>query len=201
MNIKFNSDGLVPAIVQDFYTNAVLMMAYMNGESLAISLEEGYTCFYSRERKTLWRKGETSGNRQKIVSVTADCDNDTLLVRVIKDGPACHTNSESCFHNPIHADETQTDFSSGGLYGLIKDRKTKPAEGAYTSYLFAKGIDKILKKVGEETAEVIIAAKNPGKNELIYELADLYYHSLVLMAERGVELSEVIDELAKRMKK
>ena len=200
MTVKFDSKGLIPVVVQDFYTNGVLMLAYMNGESLEISLEEGYTCFYSRERKALWRKGETSGNRQKIVSVSADCDCDALLVRVIKEGPACHTNRESCFHNPISGGDC-AEFSADALYQLIKSRKSEPAEGAYTSYLFEKGIDKILKKVGEEAAEVIIAAKNPGNGELAAELSDLFYHALVLMAERGMELGEVRDELARRVKK
>ncbi|MCL2081179.1 MAG: bifunctional phosphoribosyl-AMP cyclohydrolase/phosphoribosyl-ATP diphosphatase HisIE [Oscillospiraceae bacterium] len=201
MEIKFGSDGLIPAIVQDFYTGEVLTLAYMNRESLDISLSEQHTCFYSRERKTLWRKGETSGNRQRIVSAAADCDGDALLFRVIKDGPACHTNMESCFHNEIYSDGETPGFSANALYQLIAGRKTEPVEGAYTSYLFEKGLDKILKKVGEETAEVIIAAKNPGKSELTYELADLAYHSLVLMAERGVGLDEIAAELAKRMKK
>lgn len=201
MDIKFDSNGLVPAIVQDFYSGEVLTLAYMNSESLAISLEEKYTCFYSRERQTLWRKGETSGNRQRIVSITADCDSDALLVKVIKDGPACHTNQESCFHNPVYTDMETPEFSANKLYQLIEGRKAEPVEGAYTSYLFKKGIDKILKKVGEETAEVIIAAKNPDKSELVYELSDLAYHAMVLMVERGVELYEITDELARRTKK
>lgn len=200
MTVKFDANGLIPAIVQDFYTGEVLTLAYMNAESLDISVKEQYTCFYSRERKTLWRKGETSGNKQKIMSITADCDSDALLVKVVKDGPACHTNRESCFHNPVYTSETP-EFSADGLYKLIQGRKAEPVEGAYTSYLFEKGIDKILKKVGEETAEVIIAAKNPDKSELIYELSDLTYHALVLMVERGVGLNEIKDELARRTKK
>ncbi|MCL1819392.1 MAG: bifunctional phosphoribosyl-AMP cyclohydrolase/phosphoribosyl-ATP diphosphatase HisIE [Oscillospiraceae bacterium] len=201
MNLKYDDKDLIPAIVQDFYTGEVLTLAYMNNESLDITINEGRTCFFSRERQELWRKGETSGNTQSVVSISADCDCDALLIKVIKNGPACHTNRESCFHNPIHVDEEKRDFSAATLFELIKNRKAEPADGAYTSYLFEKGLDKILKKVGEETAEVIIAAKNPGKDELIYELSDLAYHALVLMAERGVELSDITAELARRTKK
>jgi phosphoribosyl-ATP pyrophosphohydrolase/phosphoribosyl-AMP cyclohydrolase len=200
MKIQFDENGLVPAIVQDYYTGEVLTLAYMNSESLDISIKECSTCFYSRSKKELWRKGETSGNTQRIVSITADCDGDALLIRVIKDGPACHTNKESCFHNPFFADDKTADFSLNKLYQLIEKRKLEPVEGAYTSYLFGKGIDKILKKVGEESSEVIIAAKNHDKSELVYELSDLTYHSLVLMAELGIGLDEVVDELARRMK-
>jgi phosphoribosyl-ATP pyrophosphohydrolase/phosphoribosyl-AMP cyclohydrolase len=200
MTVNFDSNGLVPAIVQDFYTGEVLMLAYMNSESIDISIKERCTCFYSRSKKALWRKGETSGNKQRVMSITADCDGDALLIKVIKDGPACHTNKESCFHNPVFADAEKSEFSAGKLYQLIEGRKRVPVEGAYTSYLFEKGLDKILKKVGEETAEVIIAAKNPDKRELVYELSDLAYHALVLMAERGIGLDEIADELAGRMK-
>jgi len=200
MEVKIDSNGLIPAIVQDFYTGEVLMLAYMNSESLEISIKERSTCFYSRSKKELWRKGETSGNTQRIVSITADCDGDALLIRVIKDGPACHTNKESCFHNPVYADTETPEFSANKLYQLIENRKKESVKGAYTSYLFEKGLDKILKKVGEETAEVIIAAKNPDKSELVYELSDLAYHALVLMVERDIGLDEITDELARRTK-
>ena len=196
--LKFDEKGLIPAIVTDAETGEVLTLAYMNRESLRISMEEGRTCFWSRSRQALWRKGETSGNVQHIVSITADCDGDALTVKVRKDGPACHTGAESCFHNPIwHGGEPEP-FSLQGLYGLLLDRKAKLPEGSYTTYLFQKGLDKILKKVGEESTEVIIAGKAEDKKETIYEIADLSYHVLVLMAELGITVDEVRAELASR---
>ena len=196
--LKFDANGLIPAIVQDHYTKEVLTLAYMNAESLAITIDEGRTCFWSRSRQELWRKGETSGNRQKVVSITADCDYDTLEVRVHKDGPACHTGAESCFFNELVPSEEPEPFSVQGLYELLVDRKETRPEGSYTSYLFEKGLDKILKKVGEESTEVIIAGHARDKRETIYELADLAYHALVLMVELGITPDEVKAELASR---
>ena len=196
--LKFDDRGLIPAIVIDYHTKEVLTLAYMNKESLEISLNEGKTCFYSRSRKELWRKGETSKNYQHIQSIKSDCDNDTLVVEVIKDGPACHTGAESCFMNEIYEKENYKDFSVYKLYELIKGRKINMTEGSYTTYLFNSGIDKILKKIGEESSEVIIGAKNDSKEEIIYELADLFYHSLVLMVEKNITLNDIKDELAKR---
>ena len=196
--LKFDDRGLIPVIVIDYYTKEVLTLAYMNKESLEISLNEGKTCFYSRSRKELWRKGETSKNYQHIQSIKSDCDNDTLIVEVIKDGPACHTGAESCFMNEIYEKENYKDFSVYKLYELIKGRKINMTEGSYTTYLFNSGIDKILKKIGEESSEVIIGAKNDSKEEIIYELADLFYHSLVLMVEKNITLNDIKDELAKR---
>ncbi|MBP3329173.1 MAG: bifunctional phosphoribosyl-AMP cyclohydrolase/phosphoribosyl-ATP diphosphatase HisIE [Clostridia bacterium] len=197
VQLKYDANGLIPAIVQDHYTKKVLMLAYMNEESLKISLEEGMTCFYSRSRQELWRKGETSGNRQHIMSIRTDCDCDTLLVDVIKDGPACHTGSESCFFNVIDEKDDEA-FSYEGLYKMLLGRKLEKKEGSYTTYLFEKGTDKILKKVGEECTEVIIAAKAHDKEETIYEIADLLYHVTVLMIDAGITLDEVTAELAKR---
>lgn len=197
IELKYNSDGLIPAIVQDHFTKKVLMLAYMNAESLEISIKEGYTCFYSRSRQELWRKGETSGNKQKIVSIRTDCDKDTLLIDVIKNGPACHTGSESCFFNNIvESDDEQ--FSYENLYKMLVGRKIEKKEGSYTTYLFEKGIDKILKKVGEECTEVIIAAKGGDKEETVFEIADLLYHITVMMIEQGITIDEVTSELAKR---
>jgi len=198
--LKFDEKGLIPAIVQDFFTKEVLMMAYMNEESLAITLEESYTCFFSRSRNELWRKGETSGNRQKVVEITGDCDNDTLLVKVIKNGPACHTGSESCFFNSIYEDESQAEFDLETLYSIVLDRKENPKENSYTNYLFDKGVEKILKKVGEESAEVIIAAMKGSHDETVYEISDLCYHLLVLMVEQNILTSEIITELSSRHK-
>ena len=198
MELKFDEKGLIPAVVQDFYTKEVLTLAYMNEESLRITEEEGYTCFWSRSRQELWRKGETSGNKRRVVSITADCDGDSLVIEVIKDGPACHTGAESCFFNNIYQSEEQTAFSYKGLYDLIEGRKTDPKEGSYTTYLFEKGMDKILKKVGEEATEIVIAAKNPEPEESKYEIADFLYHAMVLMAEKGVTWDEIMDELARR---
>ena len=195
--LKYDSRGLIPAIVTDAESGKVLMLAYMNRESLEISLREGYTCFFSRSRGELWRKGETSGNRQRIVSVTADCDADTLLVSVVKSGPACHTGAESCFFNGI-CDSGERPFSVDGLYELLLGRKRERPEGSYTTYLFEKGRDKILKKVGEESTEVIIAGKADDRAETVYELADLAYHALVLMADMGITPDDVRRELAGR---
>lgn len=196
--LKFDDNGLIPAIIIDYYTKEVLTLAYMNKESLEISLKEGKTCFYSRSRKELWRKGETSKNYQHIQSIKSDCDNDALVIEVIKDGPACHTGAESCFMNEVYQKENYKDFSFYKLYELIKGRKINMTEGSYTTYLFNSGIDKILKKIGEESSEVIIGAKNGSKEEIIYELSDLLYHSLVLMVEKNITLNDIKDELSKR---
>ena len=198
MELRFDERGLIPAIVQDHYTKEVLTLAYMNAESLAISIAEGRTCFYSRSRQQLWRKGETSGNVQRIVSITADCDKDALVVEVVKDGPACHTGEESCFHNPLFISEELKQFSYEALYQLIAGRKETPKEGSYTTYLFNKGMDKILKKVGEECTEVIIAGAKKDKEETVYEIADLCYHVMVLMVEAGISVEEITRELEKR---
>ncbi len=197
-DLKFGKDGLIPAIVVDADTKDVLTLAYMNKESLQITLDEKRTCFWSRSRGELWRKGETSGNVQHVVSVTADCDKDALLVRVKKDGPACHTGEESCFFNDVYVGEETQGFSLNGLYNLLLQRKAELPQGSYTTYLFEKGLDKILKKIGEECTEVIIAGKADDKKETIYELADLTYHAMVLMAQMGITVEEVRDELASR---
>ena len=197
-SVAFDQNGLIPAIVQDSRTGEVLTLAYMNRESLEISLREQHTCFYSRSRRELWRKGKTSGNTQKIVSITADCDRDALLVEVIPSGPACHIEGEnSCFHLPLY-DNKASRFSLDALYNLIKSRKADKKEGSYTSYLFDKGDDKILKKVGEESTEVVIAAKNNDNSELVYEIADLAYHVMVLMAQKGIDPGEIREELRSR---
>ena len=196
--LKFDEKGLIPAVVVDSITKNVLTVAYMNKESLEISIEKGITCFWSRSRNELWLKGETSGNYQHIVSITADCDNDALTVVVEKDGPACHTGSDSCFTKTVWQSDELSEFSLQGLYDLLKDRKEKKPEGSYTTYLFEKGIDKILKKVGEESTEVIIAAKADDKKETVYEIADLAYHIMVLMTEMGISVEDVHRELASR---
>ena len=198
MELKFDEKGLIPAIVQDHYTKEVLTLAYMNKESLAITIDEGMTCFWSRSRQELWRKGETSGNRQHVVSITADCDKDALVVEVVKSGPACHTGAESCFFNPVYLSDELKRFSSEGLYDLIAGRKTDPKEGSYTTYLFEKGMDKILKKVGEECTEVIIGAAKQDKAETVYEIADLTYHVMVLMVQMGISVEDITRELEKR---
>ena len=198
MELKFDKDGLIPAIVVDDDTGKVLTLAYMNEESLRISMEKGLTCFWSRSRQELWLKGETSGNYQHIVSVTADCDGDALVVAVEKDGPACHTGTDSCFTRPVWQSDTLHEFSVEGLYELLQGRKRERPEGSYTTYLFDKGIDKILKKVGEECTEVIIAGKADDKKETVYELADLAYHAMVLMVEMGITVEDVHRELASR---
>lgn len=196
--LKFDKNGLIPAIVADASTKKVLTLAYMNEESLKISMEKELTCFYSRSRNELWLKGETSGNYQHIVSITADCDKDALLVLVEPDGPACHLGNTSCFENPVFESENRSEFSYEALFELIRGRKTEKKEGSYTTYLFEKGIDKILKKVGEESTEVIIAAKAEDKKETIYEIADLAYHVMVLMIEAGIDLKDIQNELASR---
>ena len=196
--LKFDEKGLIPAIVVDAETKKVLTLAYMNRESLEISIREGRTCFFSRSRQQLWRKGETSGNVQHVVSITADCDCDALTVEVLKDGPACHLGSDSCFSNPLWHSELPEPFSLEGLMTLLQGRKTEKKEGSYTTYLFEKGIDKILKKVGEETTEVIVAGKGGDKRETIYEIADLTYHVMVLMIEMGISLEDIRKELASR---
>lgn len=197
-SVRFDERGLVPAIVVDGRSGQVLTLAYMNRESLEISIREGRTCFWSRSRQELWRKGETSGAVQHIIDITADCDHDALVVRVNKDGPACHTGAESCFHNLLWESEDEHAFSLDGLMELLAGRKSAPKEGSYTSYLFDKGLDKILKKVGEESTEVIIAGKAENKPETIYEIADLTYHVLVLMLQLGISLDDVRRELASR---
>ena len=196
--LKFDSNGLIPAIVVDAISKKVLTLAYMNRESLQISMEKGLTCFWSRSREELWLKGETSGNYQHIVSITADCDKDALVVMVEKDGPACHTGSDSCFETPVWESEELHEFSYEGLIKLIEGRKTDKKEGSYTTYLFEKGIDKILKKVGEECTEVIIAGKANDKKETIYEVADLAYHVMVMMIQMGISLEDIHRELASR---
>lgn len=196
--LKFDEKGLIPTIVVDADTKAVLTLAYMNRESLAISMEKGLTCFWSRSRQELWLKGETSGNYQHIVSITADCDKDALVVMVEKDGPACHTGTDSCFTQPVWESEELKEFSLSSLMSLIEGRKTEKKEGSYTTYLFEKGIDKILKKVGEECTEVIIAGKADDKKETVYEIADLCYHVMVLMIEMGISLDDIHKELKGR---
>ncbi len=196
--LKFDEKGLIPAIVVDAESKKVLTLAYMNRESLEISMQEGRTCFYSRSRQELWRKGETSGNVQHIVSITADCDRDALTVEVIKDGPACHLGTDSCFSNPVFRSDLPEPFTLEGLMKLLEGRKTEKKEGSYTTYLFEKGIDKILKKVGEETTEVIVAGKGGDKRETIYEIADLAYHVMVLMVQMGISLEDIHQELASR---
>ena len=196
--LKFDEKGLIPAIVVDAVSKKVLTLAYMNRESLQISMEKGLTCFWSRSRQELWLKGETSGNYQHIVSITADCDRDALVVMVEPDGPACHLGTESCFEYPVYQSEELQEFSYEGLMDLIKGRKTEKKEGSYTTYLFEKGLDKILKKVGEECTEVIIAAHAHDKKETVYEIADLAYHVMVLMIESGISLEDIHRELASR---
>ena len=196
--LKFDEKGLIPAIVVDAVSKRVLTLAYMNRESLQISMEKGLTCFWSRSRQELWLKGETSGNYQHIVSITADCDRDALVVMVEKDGPACHLGTDSCFEYPLWQSEELHEFSMDGLMELLKGRKEEMPEGSYTSYLFEKGIDKILKKVGEESTEVIVAAKGNDKKETVYEIADLAYHVMVLMTEMGITTDDVRRELASR---
>lgn len=196
--LKFDSNGLIPAIVVDAATKQVLTLAYMNRESLAISMERWLNCFWSRSRQALWLKGATSGNYQHIVSITADCDKDALVIKVEPDGPACHTGEISCFHNPVFESGTRQEFSYQGLYALLEGRKRDLPQGSYTTYLFQKGLDKILKKVGEECTEVIIAAKAEDRAETVYEIADLAYHVMVLMAQQGITLEEVQKELASR---
>ena len=197
-SIRFDEKGLIPAIVQDYYSKQVLTLAYMNRESLEITMREGKTCFYSRSRRELWRKGETSGNFQQVVSITADCDQDALVIEVIKEGPACHTGEESCFFEPVYQSDEVGAFSYEDLYRMLEDRKKNPREGSYTTYLFEKGKDKILKKIGEESTEVIIGAAKNDRSETLYEIADLAYHVMVLMVEEGIPMKELARELAGR---
>ena len=196
--LKYDERGLIPAIVIDTETRRVLMLAYMNEESLRLSMEKGLTCFYSRSRQQLWLKGETSGNYQHIVSITADCDRDTLLVEVRKDGPACHLGTESCFSDVIFEGDEPPAFQYEDLMEMLRGRRDNPKEGSYTTYLFQKGLDKMLKKVGEETTEVIIAAKDHDRANTIYEIGDLMYHVMVLMIEAGISLDDVKREMASR---
>ncbi len=196
--LKFDAQGLIPAVVVDSITKKVLTVAYMNRESLQISMDKGSTCFWSRSRKELWLKGETSGHYQHIVSITADCDNDALVVVVEKDGPACHTGSDSCFTKPVYQSDDLHEFSVQGLAELLEGRKRERPAGSYTTYLFDKGTDKILKKVGEESTEVIVAAKNNDKKETVYEIADLAYHVMVLMTQMGISVEDIHRELASR---
>lgn len=197
-DLKFDEKGLIPAVVVDTYSKKVLTVAYMNKESLAISMEEGRTCFWSRSRQELWRKGDTSGNVQHIVSIVADCDRDALTVEVVKEGPACHLGTESCFNDAVYLNPAYPQFSVDGLFEMLEGRKINKPEGSYTTYLFEKGIDKILKKIGEECTEVIIASKAEDKAETIYEIADLAYHVMVMMVEQGISLEDVRKELASR---
>jgi phosphoribosyl-ATP pyrophosphohydrolase/phosphoribosyl-AMP cyclohydrolase len=196
--LKFDEKGLIPVVVTDAESKKVLTLAYMNRESLQISMEKGLTCFFSRSRQKLWLKGETSGNYQHIVSIVADCDKDALEVKVKKDGPACHLGTDSCFENPVWNSDELSEFSVDLLYKLLESRKKDLPEGSYTTYLFQKGVDKILKKVGEETAEVIIAGKDNDKDETVYEIADLAYHVMVLMVEMGISVDDIRRELASR---
>lgn len=196
--LKFDEKGLIPAVVVDSISKKVLTVAYMNRESLRVSMEKGLTCFWSRSRQELWLKGETSGNYQHIVSITADCDKDALVVVVEKDGPACHTGADSCFYTPVWQSGDLHEFGLDGLYELLLDRNNSRPEGSYTTYLFEKGIDKVLKKVGEECTEVIIAGKANDKKETVYELADLAYHAMVLMVQMGITVEDVHRELASR---
>ena len=196
--LKFDDRGLIPAIVVDSVTKRVLTLAYMNEESLRISMEKELTCFWSRSRQELWLKGETSGNYQHVVSITADCDRDALVVMVEPDGPACHLGTESCFEYSLWKSDSRDEFSLRGLYQLLQERKSDRPEGSYTTYLFDKGLDKILKKVGEECTEVIIAGKAEDKKETVYEIADLAYHVMVLMVEAGITPEDIHKELASR---
>ena len=196
--LKFDAQGLIPAVVVDAVSKKVLTLAYMNRESLEISMKEGRTCFWSRSRQELWRKGETSGNVQHIVDITADCDRDALVVTVNKEGPACHLGTDSCFNDRVFEGGESAPFSVEGLYALLQGRKADLPEGSYTTYLFQKGLDKILKKVGEECAEVIIAGKAGDRAETVYEIADLMYHVMVLMVELGIPVEDITRELASR---
>lgn len=196
--LKFDENGLIPAIVVDSASREVLTLAYMNRESLEISMREGKTCFWSRSRRELWRKGEKSGNFQTIVDITADCDRDALTVLVKKEGPACHLGNDSCFVDKVFESDTESGFSLNSLYELLKGRKAEGKEGSYTTYLFEKGLDKILKKVGEECTEVIIAAKGGDRRETVYEVSDLLYHVMVMMVEMGISNDDILKELACR---
>lgn len=198
--IKFNEKGLVVAVAQDYLTNDVLMVAYMNKESIEITLNEKRACYFSRSRQSLWRKGETSGHIQNLKGLYYDCDADSILMKVEQIGCACHTGAYSCFFNKVYEENITDQAILNKVYNQIINRKENPVEGSYTNYLFDKGLDKILKKVGEETSEVIIGAKNKNKDELVYELSDLIYHSLVLMVSEGVTIDDIKEELTKRHK-
>lgn len=198
MNLKFEN-GLIPVITQDFNSKEVLILSYMNEKAYKKTLDEGVLYYYSRSRKALWKKGETSGNTQELITLKYDCDADALLAQVKQKGPACHTGKASCFHNSLIEKEKDYDVLSA-LNQLIKERKAQPIEGSYTNYLFEKGKEKILKKVGEECSEIIIAAMAEKTDELIYEIADYVYHLMVLMVNEGVEISDIKDELKKRYK-
>jgi len=199
MNIKFDSSGLVPVITQDFFTKEVLILSYMNEEALNKTLEEKQLYYYSRSRKELWKKGETSGHTQELTSLKFDCDSDALLAIVKQKGPACHTGQTSCFHNTLIGENVDSNMLNK-LYSLIENRKKDPIEGSYTNYLLDKGREKILKKVGEESSEIIIASMSENKPELIYEIADFVYHAMVLMVNDNITLSEVLSELESRYK-
>jgi len=199
-SLKFNEKGLIPVIVQDYYTKKVLMLAYMNEESLKLTLEQGETFFYSRSRSEIWHKGETSGNIQKVKKIFYDCDEDTLLIKVETDGPACHTGNVSCFFRSLDGKYEEDIDILNKIYKIVEDRKINPVEGSYTNYLFEKGLDKILKKVGEETTEAVIAAKNNSKEEIIYEVSDLIYHMIVLLVEKKISLNDIFIELENRYK-
>ena len=196
--LKFDKNGLIPAVVQDLYTKQVLTVAYMNRESLQITLDEGRTCFWSRSRQELWRKGETSGNVQHVASITADCDRDALVIEVVKEGPACHLGTESCFNDRVYENADLTEFSLNSLYALLQQRDRERPEGSYTTYLFEKGLEKILKKVGEESTEVVIGSMKGSKEEAVYEISDLTYHLLVLMVALGISTDDILRELASR---
>ena len=196
--IRFDEKGLVPAVVVDKTSRRVLMLAYMNRESLRVTMEKGLACFWSRSRQTLWLKGDTSGNYQHVVSITADCDRDALVLVVEPDGPACHLGTQSCFEYPVWQSDEKEDFTYEGLYALLEGRKANLPEGSYTTYLFQKGTDKILKKIGEECTEVIIAGKAEDKAETVYEIADLCYHVMVLMVQQGIRPEDIYRELASR---
>lgn len=198
--IKFDDKGLVVAVAQDYITNEVLMVAYMNKEALEITLQENKACYFSRSRQSLWRKGETSGHTQNLKGLYYDCDADAILMKVEQIGCACHTGAYSCFFNKVYEENITDQSILNKVYNQIINRKENPVEGSYTNYLFDKGLDKILKKVGEETSEVIIGAKNKNKDELVYELSDLIYHSLVLMVSEGVTIDDIKKELTKRHK-
>ena len=196
--LKFDKNGLIPAVVQDLYTKQVLTVAYMNRESLQITLDEGRTCFWSRSRQELWRKGETSGNVQHVASITADCDRDALVIEVVKEGPACHLGTESCFNDRVYENADLTEFSLNSLYALLQQRDRERPEGSYTTYRFEKGLEKILKKVGEESTEVVIGSMKGSKEEAVYEISDLTYHLLVLMVALGISTDDILRELASR---
>lgn len=199
-NVKFDKNGLICAIAQDYETGEVLMQAYMNAEALSETLRTGYAHYYSRSRQKLWKKGEESGHVQKVISATFDCDRDCILLQIDQTGAACHTGARSCFHDPVVQSDAAGLTFLGELKRVVEDRKSNPTEGSYTAYLFGRGVDKIAKKMGEEAVEVVIASKNDDKTELTREIADLTYHLLVLMEQKGVSLADVCTELKRRHK-